>query len=104
PCDYCTSLYLSPCPTRRSSDLLAITDYMAATLASDPRSISRTRFHNSVHNAAAGYWTIGAGCTAAATAVSAGPASFAQGLLEALDRKSTRLNSSHVKISYAVFC
>ena len=23
---------------------------------------------------------------------------------EALDRKSTRLNSSHVKISYAVFC
>src|SRR5690606_41737211 len=26
------------------------------------------------------------------------------GLLGALDRKSTRLNSSHVKISYAVFC
>src|SRR5690606_41579813 len=24
--------------------------------------------------------------------------------LEVLDRKSTRLNSSHVKISYAVFC
>src|SRR5690606_41009118 len=24
--------------------------------------------------------------------------------LETLDRKSTRLNSSHVKISYAVFC
>src|SRR5690606_29797536 len=24
--------------------------------------------------------------------------------LESLDRKSTRLNSSHVKISYAVFC
>src|SRR5690606_40134068 len=24
--------------------------------------------------------------------------------LDALDRKSTRLNSSHVKISYAVFC
>src|SRR5690554_7033166 len=24
--------------------------------------------------------------------------------LEALDRKSTRLNSSHVRISYAVFC
>src|SRR5690606_41456964 len=27
-----------------------------------------------------------------------------QGQLQALDRKSTRLNSSHVKISYAVFC
>src|SRR5690606_39759783 len=25
-------------------------------------------------------------------------------LVEVLDRKSTRLNSSHVKISYAVFC
>src|SRR5690554_1674201 len=63
---------------------LAITDYMAATLAEDPRAISPTRFHNSVHNAAAGYWTIGAGCMAAATAISAGTASFAQGLLEAL--------------------
>src|SRR5690606_41913070 len=26
------------------------------------------------------------------------------GILNVLDRKSTRLNSSHVKISYAVFC
>ena len=55
---------------------LAITDYMAETLAADPRAISPTRFHNSVHNAAAGYWTIGAGCMAAATAISAGTASF----------------------------
>src|SRR5690606_40868163 len=29
---------------------------------------------------------------------------FAGGLPINLDRKSTRLNSSHVKISYAVFC
>lgn len=63
---------------------LPITDYMAATLAQAPREISPIRFHNSVHNAAAGYWTIGAGCMAAATALSAGPASFAEGLLEAL--------------------
>src|SRR5690625_5326286 len=27
-----------------------------------------------------------------------------QGLLDMIDRKSTRLNSSHVAISYAVFC
>src|SRR5690606_40767638 len=27
-----------------------------------------------------------------------------RGQVEARDRKSTRLNSSHVKISYAVFC
>lgn len=63
---------------------LGITDYMCTTLRDDPRSISPTRFHNSVHNAAAGYWTIGTGCMAPATAISAYDASFAQGLLEAL--------------------
>ncbi len=63
---------------------LTITDYMCATLATDPAAISPTRFHNSVHNAAAGYWTIGAGAHVAATAISAGHDSFAQGLLEAM--------------------
>jgi hypothetical protein len=63
---------------------LAITDYMCATLATDPASISPTRFHNSVHNAAAGYWTIGTGAMQPATALSAGTATFAQALLEAL--------------------
>lgn len=62
---------------------LAITDYMCGTLAGDPAAISPTRFHNSVHNAAAGYWTIGAGAMAPATAISAFDATFAQGLLEA---------------------
>ncbi|MGH8053752.1 MAG: beta-ketoacyl synthase chain length factor [Stenotrophomonas sp.] len=62
----------------------SITDYMCTTLADDPRAISPTKFHNSVHNAAAGYWTIGTGTHAAATAISAGPHSFAQGLLEAM--------------------
>src|SRR5690606_40663169 len=32
------------------------------------------------------------------------PKEFSETLLFILDRKSTRLNSSHVKISYAVFC
>lgn len=63
---------------------LSITDYMCATLNDDPRAISPTKFHNSVHNAAAGYWTIGAHCMQAATAISAYDASFAEGLLEAL--------------------
>lgn len=62
---------------------LAITDYMCATLASDASAISPIRFHNSVHNAAAGYWTIGAGAMEPATAISAFDATFAQGLLEA---------------------
>ena len=68
---------------------LGITDYMCATLAGEPRAISPTRFHNSVHNAAAGYWTIGAGCHAPSTAISSFDASFAQGLLEALVQLAT---------------
>lgn len=63
---------------------LAITDFMCATLRDAPATVSPTRFHNSVHNAAAGYWTIGTGCMAPATAISAYDATFAQGLLEAL--------------------
>jgi hypothetical protein len=54
------------------------------TLASDQREISPTRFHNSVHNAAAGYWSIATGATAPSTALCAYDGSFAAGLLEAL--------------------
>lgn len=68
---------------------LAITDYMCATLAEQPDSVSPIRFHNSVHNAAAGYWTIGAGAMAPATSISAFDATFAQGLLEACAQLAT---------------
>ena len=68
---------------------LAITDYICATLADQPQAVSPTRFHNSVHNAAAGYWTIGTGAMQPATAISAFDASFAQGLLEALVQLAT---------------
>jgi hypothetical protein len=61
----------------------AITDYMCATLAQAPAELSPTRFHNSVHNAAVGYWTIATGCHAPSTAVCAQHASFGAGLLEA---------------------
>ncbi len=62
---------------------LAVNDYMCTTLASQPTLLSPTRFHNSVHNAAAGYWTIATGCRAASSALTAFGASFAAGLLEA---------------------
>ena len=62
---------------------LAITDAMCATLAADPRELSPTRFHNSVHNAPAGYWTVAAHCHKPATAISAAHGSFAAGLVEA---------------------
>ena len=54
------------------------------TLATEERQISPTRFHNSVHNAAAGYWSIATGATAASSALCAHDASFAAGLIEAL--------------------
>ena len=53
-------------------------------LSLDERLISPTRFHNSVHNAAAGYWSIATGARAASNAVCAFDASFAAGLLEAV--------------------
>jgi hypothetical protein len=62
---------------------------MCATLIGDPTSISPTRFHNSVHNAAAGYWTIGAGAMAPATSISAFDGTFAQGLIEACVQLAT---------------
>lgn len=54
------------------------------TLATTDRQLSPTRFHNSVHNAPAGYWSIATGAMAASTALCAYDASFAAGLLEAL--------------------
>ncbi len=56
---------------------------ICVALADPQRLISPTRFHNSVHNAAAGYWSIAYGCTAPSITLSAYDASFAAGLLEA---------------------
>jgi hypothetical protein len=62
---------------------LAISDYMCATLVNTPTLISPIKFHNSVHNAAAGYWTIATSSYAPYTAISAHHHTFAAGLLEA---------------------
>jgi hypothetical protein len=53
-------------------------------LASDDRQISPIRFHNSVHNTAAGYWSIATGAMTTASILGAFDASFGAGLLEAL--------------------
>ncbi len=52
-------------------------------LASSDRAISPTRFHNAVHNAAAGYWSIATGSQQPSTSLSAHDASFGAALLEA---------------------
>lgn len=56
---------------------------LCETLASTQRDISPTRFHNSVHNTAAGYWCIATGATGPCQVLAAYDASFAAGLLEA---------------------
>ena len=53
-------------------------------LATDDRQISPTRFHNSVHNAAAGYWGIATKSMAPCQVLCAFDASFGAGLLDAL--------------------
>jgi hypothetical protein len=60
-----------------------ISDYMCSTLAATPTLISPTKFHNSVHNAAAGYWTIAVRSYAPYTSLSVYENTFAAGLLEA---------------------
>jgi Beta-ketoacyl synthase, N-terminal domain len=63
---------------------LAISDYMCTTLVNTPTLLSPTKFHNSVHNAAAGYWSIGTHSYLPYTAISASRYTFASGLLEAV--------------------
>jgi len=53
------------------------------TLAGPERELSPTRFHNSVHNVAAGYWSIATGARTAATSLCAHDGSFGAGLIEA---------------------
>lgn len=72
-----------PCVFACAHGDLAINDYMCATLAAAPAQVSPIKFHNSVHNAAVGYWTIGTGCQQASNSIAAYDCSFAAGLLEA---------------------
>jgi hypothetical protein len=52
-------------------------------LATTERDVSPTRFHNSVHNAAAGYWGIASRSREPSTSLCAHDASFPAGLLDA---------------------
>src|SRR5690606_39586850 len=89
--------HLHSSPTRRSSDLNLSEIEKAQKAAADAQAeldrISKENLRNSV---------------ALAKGVPADLVQFLNGDTEddlnAQDRKSTRLNSSHVKISYAVFC
>src|SRR5690606_42014716 len=78
--------HLHPFPTRRSSDLLPY------------KTITKLKHYP--HEKAPVHLC----CAHAVRICCVGSEAFPDWHLDKRDRKSTRLNSSHVKISYAVFC
>ncbi|WP_373019565.1 beta-ketoacyl synthase chain length factor [Thiomicrorhabdus sp.] len=69
-----------------------------AVMAEEPM-ISPIHFHNSVHNAPAGYWMIGKHNQQAASAISAGDYQIANTLIETL----TQLSAAHPKVMLVVY-
>ncbi|MGM0593511.1 MAG: beta-ketoacyl synthase chain length factor [Pseudomonadota bacterium] len=67
-----------------------IVDRLCEVLTLPERPVSPTQFHNSVHNAAAGYWAIAGKARRFSTSISAAGASFAAGLLEAVSVVAAR--------------
>jgi hypothetical protein len=57
-------------------------DRLCKGIAQPEVALSPTLFHNSVHNAVAGYWSIGTDCKAPSTSIAAGDGSLAAGLIE----------------------
>jgi hypothetical protein len=63
------------------------------SLASNDRDVSPTRFHNSVHNAPAGYWGIAAKNEWPSTSLCGHDESFAVGLIEAIAQAKSQSHS-----------
>lgn len=63
---------------------LYIVDKILKSLGEPGKPVSPTHFHNSVHNAAAGYWSIAASSRSPSISISAHDGSFAAGLVEAV--------------------
>lgn len=60
-----------------------IADNLCTAVNTPERAVSPTRFHNSVHNAAAGYWSIATGSREPANSLSGGMDGFSIALCEA---------------------
>src|SRR5690606_42110536 len=91
-------------PTRRSSDLLAALHALAGLAAGSALSVTHGTIARSA-NPHRLFALVGIALGVFAVVFLAGTLQLIAAFRgTALDRKSTRLNSSHVKISYAVFC
>lgn len=66
----------------------AVTDYMCKALVKTGALLSPTKFHNSVHNAGSGHWSISAANHNPSTFVGSFPASFGIALFEAASQVS----------------
>src|SRR5690606_41686447 len=89
---YCTPRDLHSCPTRRSSDL-----------TTDPRKVAGSSERQGLRPLIDS-WRDATLCSMLAYLEPYPACKVALRTRAHEDRKSTRLNSSHVKISYAVFC
>ena len=76
-----------------------ISDYLCRALASESKVLSPTRFHNSVHNAPAGYWSI-----SAATARSTPKVATARRRAVAPSWRRSRAAPSSARISSGSVC
>lgn len=81
-----------------SGDTEVLTDICVA-LATDDRMISPMRFHNSVHNAASGYWTIAQNNHQPTTAVALHHLTASAGLLEAV----TQVVTEHTPVLLVIY-
>jgi len=68
---------------------MQILDYLCHTLSRPPRPVSPTRFHNSVHNATTGYWSIVSHSHASTNAISAythtAPMAFVEAAIQSVE-------------------
>lgn len=78
---------------------LEIVDKLCLALCEKEKFFSPTLFHNSVHNAPAGYWAIASNSNSPSTSISAADASFAAGLLESVTQVTTN-HSDVLFVSY----
>src|SRR5690606_40397456 len=100
-CRYCARRDLPPSPTRRSSDLLAGDQRLVGRQPAGDRARSA---HRPAMEQADGVLAANGVAHLQQRRVRVDLAAGGDAHDLSADRKSTRLNSSHVKISYAVFC